>query len=264
MSFSDVPGRRPVVRLGKVSEAAAALLAGESDRGPFLTPRANDRVPSQNALPLSEGLTRVGSLTEARHPAKTEISPPQPLPKQPQFPRESFPPSQTPVSRSRHLAICAAVAAVLVTIGFGVLLIEHLRLPISWSQLADEETVGSVPEPQQRKLSSLPASFIIPRLIIEGSSGFSGEPLRLRATLDGSMHEAVLRLTGLPHRMTLSQGQAISDNAWEVPVRDLGDTWVGPPPNFIGFVDLGAELHLSDVIVVYRRPIRLQWAPATP
>ena len=123
MSFSDVPGRRPVVRLGKVSEAAAALLAGESDRGPFLTPRENDRVPSQNALPLSEGLNRVGSLIEARHPAKTEISPPQPLPKQPQFPRESFPPSQTPVSRSRHLAICAAVAAVLVTIGFGVLLI---------------------------------------------------------------------------------------------------------------------------------------------
>ena len=63
--------------------------------------------------------------------------------------------------------------------------------------------------------------------------------------------------------MTLSRGQAISDNAWEVPVRDLGDTWVGPPSNFIGFVDLGAELHLSDVIVVYRRPIRLQWAPAT-
>ena len=91
--FLRCSGKAPCCSPRESERSRRCLLAGEFDRGPFLTPevRANDRVPSQNALPLSEGLNRVGSLTEARRPAKTEISPPQPLPKQPQFPREFSP-----------------------------------------------------------------------------------------------------------------------------------------------------------------------------
>jgi hypothetical protein len=64
--------------------------------------------------------------------------------------------------------------------------------------------------------------------------------------------------------MTLSNGKAGEADLWQVPARDLANTWVGPPTGFVGIVDLVAELHLADTSVVHRQPIRIEWVATSP
>jgi hypothetical protein len=38
------------------------------------------------------------------------------------------------------------------------------------------------------------------------------------------------------------------------------DTWIRPPANFSGAVDITVELHLPDQSIADRRRLRLEWA----
>jgi hypothetical protein len=60
--------------------------------------------------------------------------------------------------------------------------------------------------------------------------------------------------------MTLSTGSARGRDSWRVPVTEFADTWIGPPTNFSGAVDVTVELHLADQSIADRRQIRLEWA----
>ena len=51
---------------------------------------------------------------------------------------------------------------------------------------------------------------------------------------------------------------------WQVPAMDLANTWVGPPLNFVGTVDLVAELHLDGATITHRQPIRIEWIATSP
>jgi hypothetical protein len=44
-----------------------------------------------------------------------------------------------------------------------------------------------------------------------------------------------------------------------VPTTDLDDTWIGPPTDFVGAVELTAELHLPDATIVQRQAIHVEW-----
>jgi BA14K-like protein len=63
--------------------------------------------------------------------------------------------------------------------------------------------------------------------------------------------------------MTLSTGNALAENVWQVPAADVANTWVGPPTGFVGIVDLVAELHVADT-VVHRQPIQIEWVATGP
>jgi hypothetical protein len=104
----------------------------------------------------------------------------------------------------------------------------------------------------------------IPRLLVQGSRGIIGEPVLLGVTLEGQAEGAVVMITGLVPGMTLSAGAAVGANTWQVPATDLAHTWIGPPSDFVGVVDLMVELHLADTTIVDRRPIHFEWAGATP
>jgi hypothetical protein len=62
--------------------------------------------------------------------------------------------------------------------------------------------------------------------------------------------------------MTLSTGRALGAGTWQVPATDLARTWIGPPTDFVGAVDLLAEVHIAETLV-HRRLIQLEWTAAT-
>jgi len=78
-------------------------------------------------------------------------------------------------------------------------------------------------------------------------------------------------IVGLPAGMTVSTGDALGADAWQVPAADLAEARIVPPKNFVGPVDVIAELRLADNAVVDRRSLHLEWtdvavaaAPAAP
>jgi hypothetical protein len=102
----------------------------------------------------------------------------------------------------------------------------------------------------------------IPRLVVH-ARGIAGEPLPLGLTIEEGTDGAVVIVTGLLPGMTLSTGNALGADVWQVPARDLADTWVGPPKDFVGMVDLIAELQLANATVIHRQPIQIEWVPTS-
>jgi hypothetical protein len=76
--------------------------------------------------------------------------------------------------------------------------------------------------------------------------------LPLGLTIERGADGAVVIVTRLVPGMTLSTGNALGANVWQVPATDLANTWVGPSKDFVGMVDLIAELQLADATVIHR------------
>jgi len=64
--------------------------------------------------------------------------------------------------------------------------------------------------------------------------------------------------------MTLSTGGAVGTDGWQVPVTELGNTWLVPPKDFVGPADLVAELRMSDDAIARHRRIQLEWTGPEP
>jgi hypothetical protein len=111
--------------------------------------------------------------------------------------------------------------------------------------------------------SAQPSEAPIPRLVVH-ARGIAGEPLPLGLTIERGPDGAVVIVTGLVPGMTLSTGSALGANVWQVPATDLANTWVDPPKDFVGMVDLIAELQLSDATVIHRQPIQMEWIATSP
>jgi hypothetical protein len=145
------------------------------------------------------------------------------------------------------MVMLAAAVVALVAIG-------QLPLPNFWSRQSNSVDAGSAPSAPVKRSEAL-----IPRLNVQASRGTTGEPAPLGVTLQGRADGGVVVVSGLVAGMTLSTGSPVGANAWQVPVSDLGNTWILPPKDFVGVVELVAELHLADTTIAHRRPIRLEW-----
>jgi hypothetical protein len=142
--------------------------------------------------------------------------------------------------------------------------------PLS-QRLSDERTIGE-PQAGDRMgdvVAALqPAARVavqeIPRLMFQTSRGVRGEPVPLGVTLHGRSDGAVVTIAGLAPGMTLSTGYARGAETWQVPAADLAKTWIGPPTDFVGVVDLVAEVHIAETLV-HRRLLQFEWtATAAP
>jgi TPR repeat protein len=81
--------------------------------------------------------------------------------------------------------------------------------------------------------------------------------------MEGPADGAIVMITGLVAGMTLSMGGTVGADAWQVPVSNLGNTWILPPKDFVGSAELVAELRLADNTIAHRRTIHLEWMPPT-
>jgi hypothetical protein len=164
------------------------------------------------------------------------------------------------VSRLVMVILAAAVVA-LIAIG-------QFPFPTGWRQPASDRGIelASTSTRSVPAVAGKGAEVVIPRLLVQGSRGMTGEPAPLGVTLQGRADGGVIMITGLVAGMTLSNGSAVGAEAWQVPATDavLGNTWILPPKDFVGAVDLVAELHLADTTVAHRRPIHLEWVAPPP
>jgi BA14K-like protein len=143
----------------------------------------------------------------------------------------------------------AAPVMLMVAVVVGVVAVGHWSFPALWQQAGDRP---------------VEFAFAAPRLLVQPSRATSGEPAFLGLILQGRANDAVVMIRGLVPGMSLSSGSAVGANAWQVPATDLPHTWIGPPSNFVGVVDLVAELHLADMTIADRRPLKLEWGAAIP
>jgi hypothetical protein len=224
---------------------------------PALMPEAPPAGESRTALVAAnepfEGDVAVQRL-RARRSLDPEFAPAPPLPLR----NRSW---LAVVSRLVMVILAAAVVA-LIAVG-------QFPFPTGWHQPAGDRGIEFA-STSTRSVPAVPAKgaadTVIPRLLVQGSRGTSGEPAPLGVTLQGRADGGVIMITGLAAGMTLSNGSAVGADAWQVPAMDavLGSTWILPPKDFVGAVDLVAELHLADATIAHRRPIRLEWVAPPP
>jgi BA14K-like protein len=232
---SDPPTKVRPMPLGQVSEAAARLVAQEARRESKAPISAED-VSLQYAAAPNLGTSRTMA---------AELAPMQPL----------------PMRRSRTVGVSGVVMLMLAATVVGFL----VMFPALWQRKATDGTVDFAKSLQSVQSASVqPSVAPIPRLVVDQTRGIAGEPVPLGLTIQGRADGTVVIITGLVPGMTLSTGNTLGANVWQVPATDLANTWVGPPTDFVGMVDLIAELHLADATVLHRQPIQIEWVATSP
>ena len=236
------PAGQRAARLGQVSEAAAALVPDQ----PHDVARAHT------------GELFEGDVGMRRLRARSALDP------------DFVPGPPPPAMRTRswfgaaaRLTLLLATAAVVALVVIG-----QVPLPSLWQQPSSDRKAAELSSASSRSVAAVtPAKRpdpVIPRLIVQDARGNRGEPAPLGVTLEGRADGALVLISGLVPGMTVSTGGAVGADAWQVPVTELAGAWILPAKDFVGVVDLTAELRFADNTVVQRRPIHLEWvAPAT-
>jgi hypothetical protein len=98
-----------------------------------------------------------------------------------------------------------------------------------------------------------------PKLIVEPSVGVTGEPVPIGLAVRGEANDAIVIITGLVPGMELSMGNAVGNDSWELPAAALSYTWIAPPRDFVGSVDLVAELRLPNGQIADRQMLHVAW-----
>ncbi|MBO0751045.1 MAG: hypothetical protein J2P53_02975 [Bradyrhizobiaceae bacterium] len=87
-------------------------------------------------------------------------------------------------------------------------------------------------------------------------------PLGLR--IDGAPEGAHLVVCGFAAKSTLSAGQRADEQTWTLPVSDVADASLIPPPGFVGAMQLELVLLRADSTVADRKTWQVRWEPQMP
>jgi len=115
----------------------------------------------------------------------------------------------------------------------------------------------------QQSASAEPSGAPVPAFVVH-ARGIAGEPVPLGLRIEPAVDDAAVIVTGLVPGMTLSIGAALGPSMWQVPATELAYTSIAPPKDFVGLVDLIAELRLADATVIHRQPIQIEWIAESP
>jgi hypothetical protein len=157
--------------------------------------------------------------------------------------------------RTRSMLVASLCLVAVILIGGTSAVIAFRELPLadiwldyisSWTQL-------------HRPTSMMGSQQAIPRLRVQSSRGVAGEPVPLGLAIQGPVEGVVVIITGLLTGMEVSTGFEVGAHKWELLQEDVSYAFVVPPENFVGSVDLVAELRFDKI--VDRQAIYLEWVP---
>src|SRR6266850_662482 len=147
--------------------------------------------------------------------------------KQPDFFAEAYPTSQGPVEDNAASA-----------------------LP-TWERLKSSLFPGSVRRPA-------------PTLIVHDNNGYINEPLELGVSVDAPAPGMTVMIKWMPAGARLTAGRRASENEWRVPAQIISDAAIIPPTDFVGEMNLSAELRGTDGAALVTTFFRLTWTSAQP
>jgi hypothetical protein len=239
------PTRRRAVRLPQGSEAATALAAVRMGLG---------GENGTSRIALADLVDRETAIQRQRLRPARSLDP------------EFVPAPPVPLRSRWWLGVCLVLAMLAIgIIAFGAI---GRFFPSTTSlQHASDRTVNLTSSSMQPAAGSMKAiETEIPRLSLGASRWMVAEPAPFGLALQGPGDGAIVLLTSSAARMTVSTGSDIGANAWQVPATDavVSNTWILPPKDFIGVVDLLTELQLADTTIAHRWLIHRKWAAAAP
>lgn len=136
-----------------------------------------------------------------------------------------------------------------------------------WQRSTSTDELTSPPRRPIDKVVVNRTEDAMPQLMIETPDAIlGGHPARLGLKLQGRADQAIVVITGLARGMMLSKGSPAGIGAWQIPANDavLRDAWIIPPAEFVGTVELVADLRLADGTTSSRRPVRFVWVALSP
>jgi hypothetical protein len=144
-----------------------------------------------------------------------------------------------------------------------VALIYAVAFPTSQAPVEDSASPAQTTW-QRLRSSLLPASprKPAPTLIVRNNSGYIDEPLELGVSVDSPAPGMAVMIKSMPAGVRLTAGKRVSANEWRVPAQDISHTAIIPPTNFVGEMNLSAELYTADGATLVTTFVRLTWTSA--
>ena len=103
-----------------------------------------------------------------------------------------------------------------------------------------------------------------PTLVVRDGNGPANEPLSLGVNVNSPGTSATVTIGGMPAGASLTVGRRMSTGEWRVPAQEIADVSIIPPADFVGVMNLTAELRGSDGAALVSSVVRLTWTSATP
>ena len=114
------------------------------------------------------------------------------------------------------------------------------------------------------KSLAAPATTAAPTLAVEDGNGEVNEPLPLGVKVTNYTPGATVNLSGLREGTAMSTGAASGAGEWRIAVDDLPNTLVIPPRDYLGPMNIVAELRGGNGQAIVRSPVRFLWRQSTP
>jgi hypothetical protein len=122
----------------------------------------------------------------------------------------------------------------------------------SWQSTKSSATAAL---PPQRQASAL---------VVHNHAGLVNEPLALGVSVDAADPGAAVTIKGMPPGARLTGGVPLSFTEWRVPADEISNVMVIPPADFVGELDLSAELRSSGGVAQVASFMQLTWKAAPP
>jgi hypothetical protein len=129
-----------------------------------------------------------------------------------------------------------------------------------------ERALSALPTWQSLTSSLFPAEQRkpAPTLVVRDGNGPVNEPLSLGVNVNSPGTGATVTIGGMPAGARLTVGRRMSTSDWRVPAQEISDASIVPPADFVGVMNLTAELRGADGAALVGSLVRLTWTSATP
>ena len=247
----DDPFYRTPLRLGEPNDPMDAA-TGEDGKDSNVSPAP--RTPEENVAQFPvrghvfQSQKQPDIFAEALARAEQEQFDPE-LVEVPSFPRHR----RSMVGRFAIVATGAAVVALVFVLAF----------PTSQGP-GEDNAASALPTWESLKASLFPASARkpAPTLTVHDNSGYINEPLELGVSVDAPAPGMTVMIKWMPAGARLTAGRRASANEWRVPAQIISDAAIIPPTDFVGELNLAAELRGTDGATLVTTFVRLTWTSA--
>lgn len=126
---------------------------------------------------------------------------------------------------------------------------------------AEKDVLSALPTWQSLKSSlfATPQRKPAPTLVVRDDSGPANEPLSLGVNVKSPGPGSTVTIDGMPASARLTVGRRMSTGEWRVAAQEISEASIIPPADFVGVMNLTAELRGPDGAAMVRSVVRPTW-----